>query len=88
MRPLQSLCGWAFSSLGLPCVAQRVWPRPTQASDPFSPAAANSASRLPTARTVSMPSGSMRAIPAESYPRYSRRLRPSRMMGLPGRRPT
>ena len=66
MRPLQSLCGWAFSSLGLPCVAQRVCPRPTQASDPFSPAAAKSASRLPTARTVSMPPSSMSAIPAES----------------------
>ncbi len=66
MRPLQSLCGWAFSWLGLPCVAQRVWPRPTRASEPFSPAAAKSASRLPTARTTSMPPGSMRAMPAES----------------------
>ena len=24
----QSLCGWAFSSLGRPCVAQRVWAMP------------------------------------------------------------
>ena len=28
-RPLQSSCGWAFSWLGRPCVAQRVCPRPT-----------------------------------------------------------
>ena len=28
MRSLQSRCGWAFSSVGRPCVAQRVWPRP------------------------------------------------------------
>ena len=27
-RPVQSRCGWAFSSVGRPCVAQRVWPRP------------------------------------------------------------
>ena len=28
MRPVQSRCGWAFSSVGRPCVAQRVWPMP------------------------------------------------------------
>ena len=26
--PVQSRCGWAFSSVGRPCVAQRVWPMP------------------------------------------------------------
>ena len=26
MRPVQSTCGWAFSAVGLPCVAQRVCP--------------------------------------------------------------
>ena len=88
MRPVQSLCGCAFSSLGRPCVAQRVWPRPQVDAEPLSPAARNSSSRLPTARTVSMPPDSMSAIPAESYPRYSSRLRPSRMIGLPGRWPT
>ena len=25
-RPVQSVCGWAFSAVGLPWVAQRVWP--------------------------------------------------------------
>ena len=65
-RPPQSLWGWAFSSLGLPCVAQRVCPRPTLACEPSSPAAAKSASRLPTARTMSIPPGSMSAMPAES----------------------
>ena len=29
IAPVQSTCGWAFSSLGLPCVAQRVCPMPT-----------------------------------------------------------
>ena len=28
IRPVQSRCGWAFSSVGRPCVAQRVWPMP------------------------------------------------------------
>ena len=27
-RPVQSRCGWAFSSVGRPWVAQRVWPMP------------------------------------------------------------
>ena len=27
-RPAPALCGWAFSSDGRPCVAQRVWPMP------------------------------------------------------------
>ena len=31
-RPVQSRCGWAFSSVGRPCVAQRVWPRPKSPS--------------------------------------------------------
>ena len=33
MRPVQSRCGWAFSSVGRPCVAQRVWPTPYSAVD-------------------------------------------------------
>ena len=28
IRPVQSRCGWAFSSVGRPCVAHRVWPTP------------------------------------------------------------
>ena len=28
MSPVQSRCGCAFSSVGRPCVAQRVWPMP------------------------------------------------------------
>ena len=28
ISPVQSRCGWAFSSVGRPCVAQRVWPIP------------------------------------------------------------
>ena len=26
------MCGWAFASVGLPCVAQRVWPMPVSPS--------------------------------------------------------
>jgi len=43
-------CGWALVSVGLPCVAQRVWPMPIE---PKSGAAASLASRflsLPSAR--------------------------------------
>ncbi len=28
MRFFESTTGWAFFSIGLPCVAQRVWARP------------------------------------------------------------
>ena len=27
--PWQSVCGWALMYVGLPCVAQRVWPMPS-----------------------------------------------------------
>ena len=30
--PSMLVCGWAFTSLGSPLVAQRVWPMPTVAS--------------------------------------------------------
>ena len=30
IRPVQSRCGCAFSSVGRPCVAQRVWPDAVQ----------------------------------------------------------
>src|ERR1700733_10571463 len=47
---LGDACGWALVSVGLPCVAQRVWPMPIA---PSSGAAASFASRflsLPSAR--------------------------------------
>ena len=80
IEPVQSVCGWAFSSDGRPWVAHRVWPIP---SGPSSGRSRSTASRLRNRpalrRTWSTPSATM-ATPAESYPRYSSRLRPSRMM--------
>ena len=59
-------CGWALFSVGLPCVAQRVWPMPIA---PLSGAAASFASRfrsLPSARRRSSRPFSSVATPAES----------------------
>ena len=62
--PVQSRCGWALFSFGLPCVAQRVWPMPNV---PWSGAAFNFVSRFdsfPSARTTSTPLPFTTAIPA------------------------
>ncbi len=68
-RPVQSRWGWAFSGVGLPWVAQRVWPiavrrpggaarqRPASASTEWVPSAARARQRSPSAT---------RATPAES----------------------
>src|SRR5664279_3337171 len=74
MRPPAARWGWAFESVGAPCVAQRVWPIATVPSG-----SGRSASSC--ARTASFPallaiarrvvSGVTTAMPAESYPRYS-----------------
>ena len=69
MRPVQSTWGWAFSAVGLPWVAQRVWP--IAAAWPSGAAAVSSASAAtevvpPAARArQSAPSATM-ARPAES----------------------
>lgn len=77
--PSRLACGCAFTSLGTPFVAQRVWPIATVASG--SGRASMSSTRfdrrpafLRTA-TRSMP-GAVSATPAESYPRYSKRSNP------------
>ncbi len=70
-----SLCGWAFSSVTRPWVAQRVWATPVvaggaaTATPPLpsrSSIAARRLARLPTARTLSICPSSMTEIPAES----------------------
>ena len=76
MRSVQSPCGWAFSSVTRPWVAQRVWATPVVAAGaatatppPFSACSATAArrlSRLPTARTLSIWPSSITEIPAES----------------------
>src|ERR1035437_4929097 len=80
--PVQSRWGCAFSSVGRPCVAQRVCPMPYV---PWSGLWRMTSSRLrslPSARRSCSPSPSpATAIPAESYPRYSSRRKPSMMIG-------
>src|SRR4029078_7000916 len=82
IRPVQSRCGWAFSSVGRPCVAQRVCPMPYSPATGFRRMGSSRLRSFPEARrTVRHFPPCRTAIPAESYPRYSRRLKPSRMMG-------
>jgi hypothetical protein len=76
---MQSPCGWAFSSVTLPWVAQRVCATPVVAGgaatatlpEPFWAAArcstaARRLARLPTARTLSIWPSEIREMPAES----------------------
>lgn len=81
--PSMLVCGWAFTSLGSPLVAQRVWPMPTVAASAYARCLRRGSSngRPSCARprlALSMP-GAVGATPAESWPRYSRRS------GLAGR---
>ena len=87
-RPWQSWWGWAFSSLGRPWVAQRVWPTPNA---PRKGSARRLSSRFlsfPTDRRRWRRLSSTTAMPAESYPRYSSRRRPSMITGTASRAPT
>src|SRR6185503_7052329 len=86
--PVQSACGCAFSSLGRPWVAQRVWPIPKA---PFSGSACRFSSRLrslPTERRRVSEPFCTTAMPAESYPRYSSLRSPSTITGTASRDPT
>ncbi len=76
-RPSAETCGWAFTSVGPPWVAHRVCPIPVVAGTVGSVAsrACRFASLPAFLRTSTAPSATT-ATPAESYPRYSRRLRP------------
>ena len=78
MRPVQSRCGWAFLSVGAPCVAQRVWAMPVV---PTRLAVAQRSSRTATRPAHltpwSSPSVESTSTPAESYPRYSSVFSPS-----------
>ena len=76
-RSAVSKCGWAFSSLTRPWVAQRVWPMPVVAvrvavatppdsSSTRAETASRRCSRLPTARTESIASPAIIEMPAES----------------------
>src|ERR1044071_1383768 len=87
MRPVQSRCGCAFSSVGRPCVAQRVCPTPYSPSTGSTRMACSKFASLPADRRSEMPSGLTTATPAESYPRYSIRRRPSMRTGTTGFEP-
>ncbi len=72
IRPVQSAWGWAFSSLGRPWVAHRVWPMPADGRLGASSVrlTRSSSERVPlAARARHMPSpgvGPTSASPAES----------------------
>src|SRR5580704_8043924 len=84
IRPEQSTWGWALTSAGRPWVPHRVWPMPAVAPSGASSArlTRSSSERVPlAARARHRPPPSAAptsARPAESYPRYSRRAKPSR----------
>ena len=82
-------CGCAFTRLGSPWVAQRVWPMPQVPVRvrPWSVLSARWYS-LPVAFTTSASASPSRtASPAESYPRYSSLDSPSSRIGAACRRP-
>ncbi len=87
--PSQSVCGCAFSTVGAPCVAQRVWAIPPQQG----PRAGSSFGVLapvirPTWRKSWSRSSQAKAMPQESYPRYSSLFRLSRSKPVLARGPT
>ena len=71
-----SAWGWAFSSVTPPCVAHRVCPIPTLPSRGVVSSFAFRLATLPTHFTMPRPSEPATAIPAESYPRYSKHSNP------------
>ncbi|CAM5226634.1 hypothetical protein SFUMM280S_06648 [Streptomyces fumanus] len=81
-------CGWALTSEGAPWVAQRVWAMPVVPLKRAGTRASRSRTR-PLALTIFRPAdfGELTTMPAESYPRYSRRWRPSRSSGATSRLP-
>jgi len=84
-RSVQSVCGCAFSSVGGPCVDHRVWPIPCVWSAD-SGRIASSALTSPAVLYTDNASP-VSAIPAESYPRYSRFDSPAESTGRADRSP-
>src|SRR5881394_19764 len=74
--------GCAFASVTPPCVAQRVCATPSRPESGAAASFSSSCATLPTVRrSPSLWFGWSTATPAESYPRYSRRLSPSTSTG-------
>ena len=63
---VQSRCGWAFSSVGRPCVAQRVWPMPYSPSSGCFASTSSRLESLPALRRISSSPLRTTAMPAES----------------------
>ncbi len=80
-RPEQSTCGCAFSSVGGPCVAHRVWPMPNPPDNDRSFRASTRLCICPARRSTCNEPFEATATPAESYPRYSNFAIPSSRMG-------
>ncbi len=85
--PSSVVWGWALGSVGAPWVAQRVWPTPKGPSRPVPLRASAKAESFPERFTTFSPSGVRTATPAESYPRYSSLLRPSKRTSVALRKP-
>src|SRR5664279_5592389 len=84
-------CGCALTSVGGPWVAHRLCPMPAAPVGLDSSKAAANSTSLPARLITVLRSARNRATPAESYPRYSIRLRPSTSTGntlLPLTHPT
>src|SRR3990172_6615394 len=87
MSPQQSRCGCAFSSVGFPCVAHRVWPMPVVPAGYAPSSPLRGAESFPAVFAISIAPPSTTAIPALSYPRYSSRCSPSSSSGAASRSP-
>lgn len=86
--PSSVVWGWAFGSVGAPWVAQRVWPMPKAPWRGVFPTASARAESFPERFTTLRPSGVRTAMPAESYPLYSRRRSPSKSTSVAFLKPT
>ncbi len=85
--PPQSMWGCALRSLGSPWVAHRVCATPRVAWGAASPTRRSRSAIRPATRSTTSPWSETRAMPAESYPRYSSRRSPSNRIGLASRVP-
>src|ERR1043166_677813 len=81
IRPDWSRCGCAFGVVGAPWVSQRVCPTPTVPVGAATRSRSASIDSFPADFSTSSPLPLITATPAESYPRYSMRRRPSIRIG-------
>src|SRR5690606_31046425 len=80
--------GWAFCSVGAPCVAHLVCPMPIRPASGSKLSFCARLPSLPSARRREISPSSSVATPALSYPRYSRRLSASTKRTATGSLPT